>query len=61
MGVAGAAVPNITYFEVHVEYNKEKYRSPYLAILESWVLEVTGEVGNTRTLRAMPLDLPLPR
>lgn len=49
--------------QLHVEYNKEKYRPPYLAVLEAWVLEVSGskEEGTARAERVMPLDLPPPR
>lgn len=41
-----------------MEYSREKYRSPFLAILEAWRLECApGE----RDLRVEPLDLPPPR
>ena len=50
--------------QVHLEYNKEKYRSPFLAVLNAWVVEpATGssaEGAEVTFVRVQPLDVPPP-
>eukprot|EP01032_Pedospumella_encystans_P016334 gene16334-18638_t len=63
MGSSKAADPNITFFEIHLEYSREKYRSPFLALLEVWVLEtspISGPNEGSRDVRVLPLEVPPP-
>jgi hypothetical protein len=47
-----------SFAQAHVEYNRERYRPPFLAVLEAWELECPP---GKRELRVQPLDLPAPR